>query len=146
MMMALGQFAFSLNTLAFQELQRQTTWRHPSSSRVGSRAARQFTGPGEDTINLSGELMPELIGSPASLRELREMAKAGLSWPLVDGAGHVYGSYVIESLNETKSVFMDNGLARKTCFQIQLACTDAAELIDEVGAANHATANRVGMA
>lgn len=133
MMMALGQFAFSLSTLAFQDLQRQTAWRHPSNSRVGSRAARQFTGPGEDTITLSGELLPELIGSPVALKELREMGKAGLSWPLVDGAGNVYGSFVIEHLNETKTVFMDNGLARKICFQLQLACVDAVELVDDIG-------------
>ena len=61
MMMALGMFVFSLPTLAYQDLQRQTSWRHPSSSRVGSRPARQFTGAGDDTITLSGLLLPELL-------------------------------------------------------------------------------------
>ena len=40
MMMALGMFVFSLETLAYQELQRQTDWRHPSSPRVGVQPAR----------------------------------------------------------------------------------------------------------
>ncbi len=42
MLMSLGMFVFSLPTLAYQDMQRQTAWRHPSNSRVGSRAAHQF--------------------------------------------------------------------------------------------------------
>ena len=43
MMAALGQFTFALNTLAFQELRRSTSWRHPSNARVGARPARAGT-------------------------------------------------------------------------------------------------------
>ena len=68
MMMTLGMFVFSLPTLAYQELQRKTDWKHPSTSRVGARNARQFTGKGDDTITLSGWIAPELTGSVYSLR------------------------------------------------------------------------------
>ena len=87
MLMALGMFVFGLPTLAYQDLQRQTTWRHPSNSRVGSRPARQFVGPGDDTITLSGVLVPELMGRAASLDELRAMADTGAAWALASGAG-----------------------------------------------------------
>lgn len=135
MMMALGQFVFSLSTVAYQELQRQTAWRHPSNSRVGARPARQFLGPGEDTISLHGTLYPAEFGSAQGLADLREMGKAGLSWPLVDGAGNVYGSYVIESLHETGTLFITEGLPRKIDFQIALACVDDGEPVDAVGSA-----------
>lgn len=46
MMMSLGTFVFSLQTAAYQQLQRQMSWRHPASERVGARAARQYVGPG----------------------------------------------------------------------------------------------------
>ncbi|SDZ71299.1 hypothetical protein SAMN05518854_11771 [Variovorax sp. YR266] len=124
MMMALGQFVFSLDTLAYQELQRQMKWRHASNSRIGARPARQFLGVGDDTFNLSGVLMPELTGSTASLDELREMGNLGASWPLVDGMGIVYGLYVIEGLTETKTVFLPNGAARRIEFQLQLERVD----------------------
>jgi uncharacterized protein len=135
MMMALGQFMFQASTVAHQELQRQTAWRHPSNSRVGARPARQFVGPGDDTLTLQGVLYPAEFGSAKGLADLREMGKAGLSWPLVDGAGNVYGSYVIESLHETKTVFVAEGLPRKIEFQLSLACVDDAEPVDAVGSA-----------
>ncbi|WP_241000963.1 phage tail protein, partial [Pseudomonas viridiflava] len=47
-------FVFSLHTAAYQEMQRQTDWRHPTSSRVGAQPARQFLGRGEDAITLPG--------------------------------------------------------------------------------------------
>ena len=75
MLMALGQFIFSLPTLAYDNLKRSTAWRHPGHSRVGARSAHQFLGPGDESIHLSGVLIPTLIGRVASLDELREMAK-----------------------------------------------------------------------
>ena len=73
-MMALGQFTFGLDTLAYQDLDRQTAWRHASNSRVGDRPARQFVGAGDDTITLTGVLAPEFKGSAQSLDTLRTMA------------------------------------------------------------------------
>ncbi|MDG4344400.1 phage tail protein, partial [Pseudomonas aeruginosa] len=52
MMLSLGMFVFSLHTLAYQEFQRQTEWRHASSSRIGAQPARQFVGRGDDAITL----------------------------------------------------------------------------------------------
>ena len=61
MMMALGTFVFSLPTLAYQKLQHATAWRHSSSERVGARAANQYLGPGEETIELDGTVAAELL-------------------------------------------------------------------------------------
>lgn len=132
MMMGYGQFVFSLPTLAYQDLQRQTAWRHPSNSRVGARPAKQYVGPGEDTITLSGVLLPEFAGETMSLGKLREMADAGLAWPLVTGTGEVLGAWVIEGLNETRAVFLDNGAARRIEFQLQLGRVDE-QRTDSIG-------------
>jgi uncharacterized protein len=127
MMMGYGQFVFSLSTLAYQDLQRQTAWRHASNSRVGARPARQFIGQGDDTINLSGVLAPEFAGDQTSLDQLREMADSGLAWALVTGQGEVLGAFVIESLSETRTVFLDDGSARRIEFQLQLTHVDSDE-------------------
>lgn len=134
MMMALGMFIFSLPTLAYQELQRQTDWRHPSNNRVGTNPARQFAGRGDDIITLPGVVLPELAGTPISLDALRYMADTGKAWPLVEGTGRILGIWVIESISETRTLFFPDGAARRIEFSIKLTRIDDGK-IDMLGAA-----------
>jgi len=120
MMMTLGMFVFGLPTLAYQELQRTTEWRHASTSRIGTNPASQFLGRGEDTITLPGTLLPGLVGSPLSLDVLRKMADTGKAWPLIGGTGRIYGTWVITSISETQQVFFEDGTPRRYEFTISL--------------------------
>lgn len=124
MMMSLGMFVFGMHTVAYQELQRQTSWRHPSSSRVSASPARQFIGPGDDTITLPGVLVSGLTGSQSSLDDLRDMADTGNAWLLLEGTGRVYGLYVIESISETRSYFFKDGSTRRIEFSLTLQRVD----------------------
>jgi phage protein U len=124
MMMALGMFVFGLPTLAYQELQRQTEWRHPSTSRIGARPARQYIGPGEDSITLPGLLVPELTGETLSLDALRIMADTGKAWPLIEGTGKIYGLWIIDSLQETRTLFFADGASRRIEFTLSLKRVD----------------------
>ncbi|SFU03440.1 phage tail protein [Halomonas saccharevitans] len=124
MMMTFGMFVFGLSTAAYQELQRQTAWRHQSQGRIGRRPARQFLGPGEDTITLTGTLLPQFTGGQQSLDQLREMANQGAAWPLIEGSGTYYGLYVIVSLNERKSDFFRDGAAQQIEFDLKLERID----------------------
>lgn len=142
MMMALGQFVFSLSTLAYQEFQRQTDWRHSSTSRIGARPARQYQGPGDDTITLPGVLLPELTGGLPSLDEIREMADTGKAWVLVEGTGRIYGLWVIESLSETHSLFFADGTARRIEFSLVLKRVDD-DRIDMLGMLVSTAANQL---
>lgn len=123
-LMTLGLFVFDLPTLAYHQLQRRTTWRHATSERVGARAAGQFVGPGDDDITLTGMLAPIAFGDPGSLDDLRAMGDSGQAWPLVDGAGRVYGAFVITGLDETQRSIMDNGVARISDFTLSLKRMD----------------------
>lgn len=133
MMMALGMFVFSLHTAAYQELQRQTDWRHASNNRVGAAPARQFVGRGDDSITLPGTIFPGLAGSALSLDAIRLMANTGKAWPMVEGTGRIYGLWVIESLSETKTIFFSDGTPRRIEFTISLKRTDD-DRIDLLGA------------
>lgn len=124
MLMSLDQFVFGMSTLAHQELQRQRQWKHASNARVGARPGRQFTGPGDDTITISGVLVPELTGKLASLDELANMAGKGQAYALVDGAGTVYGAYLITGMQETGSHIDASGRPRRVAFSITLERTD----------------------
>jgi phage protein U len=129
MLMAFGQFVFSLNTLAYQELQRRTAWKHASTSRVGARNGRQFTGPGDDTVTLTGWFMPDQLGGrTASLSDLRAMGDTGASFVLVDGTGRVYGAFVMEGLDEGHSLIGADGTGRRIEFTINLTQVDADSL------------------
>lgn len=124
MLMALGQFVFGLDSLAYQELQRQTQWKHSSTSRVGARNAHQFLGQGDDTITLTGILAPELTGKLESLQELRNMGDAGAAYAMVDGAGKVYGAYLIQGLSEGQTLHYQDGTPRRVEFTLNLMRTD----------------------
>lgn len=140
MMMSIGMFIFSLETLAYQEFQRQTDWRHSTTSRIGTNPARQFLGRGEDAITLPGVLLPSLKGTPLSLDTLRFMADTGKAWPLVEGTGRVLGVWVIESLSETRTLFFPDGAARRIEFSISLKRVDDGR-VDLLGAALSSAGN-----
>jgi len=124
MLAALGLFVFDLPTALFDELERRSDWRHTSVPRFGARPASQYVGPGPDTINLRGALVPEIAGRQAALETLRTMADDGEAWPLVDGAGRVFGNFVIVALDERQGWFVDNGVPRRIDFNLQLERDD----------------------
>lgn len=125
MMMALGMFVFELPNLVFQELQRKTAWRHPEQGRLGVRPATQFAGPDNDRITLSGVLLPGVSGRRQALADLRAMGDDGGPWPLVSGEGEIMDYWVIESLDETQTLFFQDGAARKSDFTLSLKQADA---------------------
>ncbi|NYS80147.1 phage tail protein [Halomonas glaciei] len=124
MMMSYGMFVFGLSTAAYQELQRQTTWRHASQSRVNARPTRQFLGQGDDIITLTGTLLPMFTGGQQNLGMLRALADQGKAWPLIEGTGTYYGMFVIESMGEGKTEFFRDGAAKKIDFDIKLGRID----------------------
>ena len=119
MMMILGMFPFSISTAVYQQLQRSTNWRHASNSRVGDMPAYQYVGRGEDTISLEGTIVPE-FGSQMSITALRTMGDTGKAFPLIAGTGKVFGLYLIADLQETQTIFFQNGLPRKIEFSLKL--------------------------
>lgn len=121
MMLSLDHFVFSLQSVPYKELQRQRNWKHRTSSRVGTRDASQYLGAGDDTITLNGMVAADNgIGTAASIDELAKMGDTGDAYVLVDGAGTVYGGYIIESLNETATYHTPEGRARKIEFNLTL--------------------------
>jgi len=125
-LLALGSFVFGPSTLAFDELQRRRDWRHVRSPRIGAPDATQFTGPGEDTLSLKGTAYAELGDGRASIDQLVAMAGTGEPFELVDGLGHVHGSFVISSLDDGAKAFFPDGTARAIDFRLELLAVDAA--------------------
>ncbi|HCF7077121.1 TPA: phage tail protein [Pseudomonas aeruginosa] len=139
-LMAFGMFVFSLETAAYQDFQRQTEWRHGSTSRIGTNPARQFLGRGDESITLQGVLLPALAGSVLSLDTLRSMADTGKAYPLIEGTGRIYGVWIIESLSETRTIFFGDGAARRIEFTLSLKRIDDGR-VDLLGSAISSAGN-----
>ena len=68
--------------------------------------------------------MPEVAGTLQSLVTLRAMADAGDAYAMVDGAGRIFGAWVIERIEEGGSALTADGIARRTAFTISLRRSD----------------------
>lgn len=134
-LMTLGMFIFGMESAAYQDLQRTREWRHETSDRHGARPVAQFIGLGPDSITLAGLIVPELGGSYSSLDTLAAMADAGDTYPLIDGAGRIFGHYRIVRLEEQHLTVMAGGAPRHVGFRIELQRGD-----DQVVSAGQATA------
>lgn len=125
MLLALGQFIFSVDTMTFSELQRSRSWSYGSNSIAQGRDQHQFTGVGEETITI-----PFLIyqshgfGDRQSIDDLSEMADSGSGYVLLDGSGYLYGVFVITTIDETRSHITNRGVARKIDGTMKLTRVD----------------------
>ena len=124
MLTALGLFVFDLDTALYDELTRSREWHHERTERFGARAASQFTGLGEDRVNLAGTLVPEIAGSYSAIDTLAAMADQGEAYTLMDGTGLVLGQYTIGRIEERHGALIDNGKARVVGFSIELTRVD----------------------
>lgn len=70
------------------------------------------------------EELPEITGGRLSLLALEQMAEQGKAWPLIEGSGTIYGMYVIEGLNQTKTEFFRDGMPRRIEFTLSLKRVD----------------------
>ena len=132
MLAILGAFPFEINSAPYDKLERVTQQRWTSNNRIGQRAAMQHLGPGDDSITLSGTLVPEISGGRLSLDLLRIMADEGQAWPFIDGEGFIYGLWVIESVKETRQFMFDDGAPRQIDFVIKIKRADSTQ-VEKIG-------------
>lgn len=119
-MMQLGPFQFGLQTAAYQEFQRSTAYTWAAQARFGQDDTLQSTGPGEDTITLTGIVYPEHWGGTGQLDAMRALGGQAIAHTMVNGRGQMMGDWVIEGVDERGSVFGPAGIALAQEFTIKL--------------------------
>lgn len=125
MLLALGQFIFSVDTMTYSEIQRSRSWSHPSNAVGQGRDKYQFTGVGEETITIPFMIYQSHgFGDRQSIDDLSEMADSGAGYVLIDGSGYIYGVFVISSIEETRSHLTNIGVARKIDGTMKLTRVD----------------------
>lgn len=120
MMMSLGSYRFSLNTSAYQGLDRTDTYPWVEQTRLGRKPAMQLPAEGATELTLDGVIYPDWRGGFEQIDNMRDAASRSTPLMLVSGAGKVFGQYVILSIQEKQTIFHKNGTPRKQEFSIQL--------------------------
>jgi phage protein U len=119
-MMALGRYRFSLDTAAYQSLQRSTEYRWTPQARIGQPPGLQYLGPGDEGLELEGVIYPNFKGGLGQVEAMRREAGKGQPLQLTDGLGRAWGHYVITRIEETQTVFFANGQPRRIEFRLSL--------------------------
>lgn len=123
-MMRLGLYKFSLGTAAYQELTRAASYRWARQERIGTNDALQFTGIGPETVTLRGAVFPTFRGGLDQITKMRLQASIGVPLPMIDGLGKIWGLWVVETVNEKQTVFMERGAPKKIEFDLGLSRYD----------------------
>lgn len=124
MMMVLGLYVFMLRTVPYQELQYQRSWRHAANSRVNRRPSTQFLGPDNDSLTLSGVLLPEVTGGRLSMLALKQMAELGKAWPLIERQRDYLRHVCDREPESDQNEFFESGMPRRIEFTLTLKRVD----------------------
>lgn len=119
-MMALGDYRFSIDSAAFDSLQKTASYRWQAQERLLRRPALQYLGLGEEAVSLSGVIYPHYRGGLDQVETMRSEAEKGEPLALVDGMGNYWGRFVISQIGETRTVFFADSAPRCINFTMEL--------------------------
>lgn len=120
MMMSLGGVVFHSETIVPQGLEQTLNYKWNNKQRVGRINSYQYTGVEEDVIKLTGIIYPITTHKPETLTQLKQMAEEKEPFYLINGEGYIYGDFVITSIKDRRSYFIENGAAQKIIFDLTL--------------------------
>lgn len=102
-------FTLSKSNVSYSNLSSNKNYRHAFNERIGSRASQQFLGAGQETITITGTLVPFVAGGRLALHRFQSQADSGLPFPLIESNGTVHGFYVITTISTEESEHVKDG-------------------------------------
>lgn len=112
-MLALGDFLFSVSGAQYQQLSTSMGWRWAKRDRLNRKPAKQFQGPDSDSKTLNITIYPQNKTDLYQFDRMKALADKGEPLRLVGGTptgGADLGLWVIEKLERTDQYFTDNGI------------------------------------
>ncbi len=119
-MLALGEYRFSIDHAAYQSLRRTARWKWAAQDRIGHAPSLHYTGNGAEEIELSGTIYPHFRGGTGQIENMRAMAGEGQPLVMSGGSGRHHGNWVIEEIEEDEAAFLKGGTAAKVGFRLRL--------------------------
>lgn len=104
-----GFALFSLTSTPYAGVSTSKSYRHAFNDRVGKRASRQYLGVGEETITITGTLVPFVTGGRVSLQRFQAQAESGMPFPLIESNGTAHGFYVITDISTEETEHISDG-------------------------------------
>jgi phage protein U len=120
-MMQLGNFQFSINTAAYQELRRNVEYRWAELGRIAHRPSLQFVGVGRDEIDLRGVILPTFRGGIHQVDILRSYAQKGEPQTLTTGRGENWGPWCVLAIGDEQQTLTFKGTPLKIEFGLRLS-------------------------
>lgn len=129
-MLTLGDFHFSVDEVAYQNIQRASSWRWAEQQRIGQTDLLQYTGKSAARISFDGEvytdrqrlaLRPDrwFIGTKP-LKQLGELGEATEPLLMVSGSGEVLGYWVVTDFTDSADRFLQAGIPRHQKFSMTI--------------------------
>ncbi len=112
-MLALGDFQFSIDSAQYQALATSYGWRWAKKDRIGHKPARQFQGVDSSTKKLDILIYPQSKDDLLIMNKLIKLGNKGEPLRLVGGTptgGADLGLWVIEKLDVAEQHFLTNGI------------------------------------
>lgn len=117
-MLQIGSVAFETTGPHYDKLAHHAKATWARQHRFGRRDALQFTGLGEEPVDVSGTIYPDYYAGFSSLAALRsQMSRPQM---VVSGAGDVMGLWVILEVGAEQTFQDPRGRPRKITFSVKL--------------------------
>ncbi len=124
--LAIGPHIFAALPLSIQKIKETTKANWPTVNRFGVGPARQFTGRGDDELEIEGLYFHHEFGGHAEYLALKATQSAGkpvevLGWSVAGAAASVFGTCVILEVGATHERIAEDGIGTKVEFSVKLA-------------------------
>lgn len=118
--LALGDYRFSVDTAALQELERTSEWRWADKDVINSKPRSDYIGPGLDLLELQGVIYPHFRGGLGQVDAMRREAGKGVPLRLVSGNGSDLGLWTIRRITEIQQRICQAGVPLRIEFRLSL--------------------------
>ncbi|MEL4016548.1 phage tail protein [Dryocola clanedunensis] len=119
-MLSLGSFEFSIDTVAYQTLVRDASWRWQEQQRIGKQDLLQYTGKSGRTVKLDGEAYQAFRNGISAIDDLYLLADEAKPQQLVTSEGDVLGYWVVKAFNDSINQFIPGGGPRHKTFSVTI--------------------------
>lgn len=120
MLYMLGALALDTRPFNVDEVSRSASADLASKPLMGTAPGKEFMGEGDETIVLSGQLLPFKIGGLEALEVAHSMRRRGARFPLHRGDGVRLGWYAITDMREAHSQLGRSGVGHIISHSITL--------------------------
>ncbi len=124
----LDKFVFSPSIGSYERMQRRWRFAYAKPKPIGSMAVKQFMGPEDDELTISGGIWPEIQPSAMwKIEQLAAVAATGKAMTLMLGDNRIVGRYHLEDIDKGEREIEGGGYAGAISFQLQLSLATGSE-------------------